>query len=168
MTSPRTSIRTAARSWRLRALSLIVVATLACSSSVEPRTGVTLLVTNGSCRLGPCAPLEVFAFPSNQPNTPGGLWSLDLGVITTAQACLTLPSKAEFRVIGVRDGGGADTSTFTWTNAKALSLGGQPPSASRFSATPSTATFVPADAAGWEVTVPGSGSHPSQSSACTP
>lgn len=168
MLSLRSTVRFVVPTRWLGVVSLMAFATISCSSSVEPRSGVTLLITNGSCRLGPCQSLEVLAFPSDQPNTPGGLWSLDLGVLTTAQACFTLPPKAEFRVIGVRDGGGADTTTLTWTNAKALSLGAQPPSASRFSATPSTATFVPADAAGWQVTVPSGGSHPSQSAACTP
>lgn len=167
MTSLRTSSRITARSWWRWTLSLIVVATLACSSSLEPRSGVTLLVTNGTCQAGHCDSLRVLGFPSNQPNTPGGEWSLDLGLITTSQACFTLPPTAVFYVIGVREDGGADTTSFSWTNAKSLSLGTLSPSSSRISASPSTTSFVPADAAGWQITVPG-GSQPTSSSACAP
>jgi hypothetical protein len=167
MTSLRTSTLTAARSrWRWT-LSLIVVATLACSSSVEPRSGVTLLVTNGTCQGGHCDSLRVLGFPINQPNTPGGLWRLDLGLLTAPQACFTLPPKAVFLLIAVRDDGGADTSRITWTNSRALSLGTLSPSSSSIAASPSTTSFVPADAAGWQITVPG-GAHATPSSACTP
>lgn len=167
MTSLRTATESAVPLRWLRTVSLIVFATISCSSSVEPRSGVTLLVTNGTCQGGHCDSLRVLGFPSNQPNTPGGLWSLDLGLVTASQACLTLPPTAVFRVIGVRDGGGADTTSITWTNAKSLSLGAQPSASSRIFASPSTPTFVPADAAGWQITVPG-GSQPTSSSACTP
>lgn len=157
-------------------MSLIVLATLSCSSSVdprsgsssvEPRSGVTLLVTNGTCHDDHCDSLVVLGFPSNQPDTPGGMWSLDLGLVTTSQACLVLPPTAVFRVIGVRDDGGADTTAFTWTNATSLALGAQQPSASRFLASPNTGTFVPAVAAGWQITVP-DGTQPTQGPACTP
>jgi hypothetical protein len=167
MTSLRVLNETVLPSWWLRTISVIVFATISCSSSVEPRSGVTLLVTNGTCQEGHCDSLRVLGFPSNQPNTPGGLWSLDLGLVTTSQECLPLPPTAVFRVIGVRDGGGADTTSFTWTNANSLSLGAQPPSSSQIVASPSTNTFVPADAAGWQITVPG-GAQPTSTSACTP
>lgn len=167
MTSLRSSSHPATPSRWLRTISLIVFATISCSSSVEPRSGVTLLVTNGTCQGGHCDSLRVLGFPSNQPNTPGGLWSLELGLVTTSQECILLPPAAVFRVIGVHDGGGADTTTFRWTNANSLSLGAQPPSESQIVASPSTTTFVPADAAGWQITVPG-GAQPTSSSACTP
>jgi len=167
MTSLRTSSETAVL-WRwLAAFSLILLATVSCSSSVEPRSGVTLLVTNGTCQTGHCDSLRVLGFPSSQPNTPGGLWSLDLGIITAPQACFRLPTTATFRVIGVREDGTADTSTIRWTNANLLSLGAQPPSSLLIAANPSTTAFVPADAAGWQLTIPG-GSLPTPSSACTP
>jgi len=70
---------------------------------------VTLLVTNGTCQGGHCDSLRVLDFPSNQPLTPGGYWSLDLGLITASEACFTLPPTAAFHVIGVRpDGTGHD------------------------------------------------------------
>src|SRR5437879_11714758 len=112
------------------AIPFLVFAALSCSSIDEPRSGVTLLVTNESCVTGRCDSLRVLAFPSNQPNTPGGLWSLDLGIMTTAHACFTLPPTATFRVIGMRQDGTADTTTFTWTNTKSLSLGALPLSSS--------------------------------------
>jgi hypothetical protein len=147
------------------AVSFLVFVALSCSSIDAPRSGVTLLVTNETCLAGPCDSLRVLAFPSVQPNTPGGLWSLDLGLITTSQACFTLPPTATFRVIGVREDGTADTTTFTWTNAKSLSLGTLRPSSSRIQAGPSTSAFVPAKAAGWRISVP-TGSQATPSSAC--
>lgn len=167
MTSRRSSSESAVSLRWLPAMSLIVFAALSCSSSVEPRPGVTLLVTNGTCEGGHCDSLRVLGFPSNQPRTPGGMWSLDLGLITTAQACFTLPRTAVFRVIGVRDGRETDTTSFLWTTMAPLSLGSRPPSSSWIGASPSTHTFVPADAAGWQITVPG-GAQPKSSSACTP
>ena len=148
------------------AFPVLVFAALSCSSIDEPRSGVTLLVTNESCLAGSCDSLRVIAFPSNQPNTPGGLWSLDLGIITTSRACFTLPPTATFRVIGIRQDGTADTTTYTWTNTKSLSLGALPPSSSRIQAGPSTSAFVPAKAAGWRITFP-TGSQATPSSACT-
>ena len=167
MNSLHASTETAVPSRWLWTISLIVFATISCSSSLEPRSGVTLLVTNSTCHEGQCDSLEVLAFPSNQPNTPGGLWRLDLGLITTAQACFILPPSAVFRIIGEHEGGGADTTSIRWTNAMALSLGTLPPSASWIGASPSTSSFVPADAAGWQITVP-DGSQPAQGAACTP
>jgi hypothetical protein len=151
----------------LGTIVLFLFVAIACSRAVEPRSGVTLLVTNGTCQAGRCDSLQVLGFPSNQPATPGGLWSLDLGLITAPQACLTLPPSSAFHVIGVRGDGSRDTTTFTWTSAKALSLGAQPPSSSRFQAIPSTTAFVPANAAGWRITIP-SGSQATPSSACKP
>ena len=144
----------------------LTLATLACSSSVEPRAGVTLLVTNESCQSGQCDPLEVLAFPSVQPNTPGAFWSLDLGTITTAQKCFTLPPTAQFKVIGQHSDGGADTVTYTWTNASGLSLGALPQGQSRIQAKPTTSAFVPATASGWRIDVP-SGVQATQDNACT-
>ena len=67
----------------------------------------------------------------------------------------------------VRGDGKTDTTTYTWTTAKSLSLGAQPQTSSRFQANPSTAAFVPASAAGWRISVP-SESQPTPTSACTP
>ncbi|HWG53762.1 MAG TPA: hypothetical protein VN677_10750 [Gemmatimonadaceae bacterium] len=146
------------------ALGLLAVA---CSSSVEPRAGVTLLVANASCQSGHCDAFDVLAFPSNQPSTPGGFWSLDLGPITTAQQCFTLPPTAQFRVIGQHSNGTADTVTYTWTDASSLSLGAMTPSQPRLQAQPVTSAFVPATAAGWAITIP-SGTQATPAAACTP
>lgn len=152
-----------------RAIPLLLLGALACSSSsIEPRSGVTLLVTNGTCQAVSCTPLQILGFPSNQPLTPGGPWSIDLGLLTTATACLTFPRSAIFRVIGAsNDGTKADTTTFTWTTAVPVSLGALPPRALRFMASSSTREFVPAAAAGWTVSLP-SGSQPSPAQACSP
>jgi hypothetical protein len=167
MTSLSNRNGTAAPLRRFPTVALVLFLTISCSSSIEPRSGVTLLVTNGTCQGGHCDSLRVLGFPSNQPLTPGGFWSLDLGLITASKACFTLPPTAEFHVIGVRADGTRGTTTFTWTSAKSLALGAQPPSSSRFQAGPSTTAFVPASAAGWQITVPG-GSQATPSSACTP
>ena len=151
----------------LGAVPLLLFTALSCSSSVEPQSDVTLLVTNGTCVSGRCDSLEVLGFPSNQPATPGGFWSIDLGLITSSQACFTLPASATFHVIGEHGDGTADTLTYTWTSASSLALGAQPPSSSRIQASPSTTAFVPADAAGWGITFP-TGSRATPSSACTP
>lgn len=151
---------------RTSVAAVAVLALLGCSSTVEPRAGVTLLVRNGTCDTGQCAPVQILGFPSDHPLTPGGLWSIDLGVLTAPSACLTFPPSATFRVIGVSNDGGADTTTFTWTTAKALSLGGQSPAASLIQASPSTTAFVPASGSGWAVTLPG-GSRVSPTRACT-
>jgi hypothetical protein len=167
MTSLRNRNETAVPFRWLATVLCVLFVTISCSGSIEPRSGVTLLVTNGTCQGGHCDSLRVLGFPSNQPLTPGGFWSLDLGLITASEACFTLPPTAAFHVIGVRVDGTRDTTTFTWTSAKSLSLGAQPPSSSRLQANPSTAAFVPASAAGWQFTVPG-GSQATPSSACTP
>lgn len=151
-----------------KALPLLLLAALACSSSVEPRAAVTLLVTNGTCDAVSCSPLEILGFPRNGPITPGGPWSVDLGLLTARTACLTFPTSATLRVIGVsNDGTKADTTIYTWTTADALSLGTKPPGASFPSAVANTSAFVPAGAPGWSVTLP-SGSRVSPTRGCTP
>ena len=133
-----------------KVLRFLPLLALACSSTVAPRSGVTLLVTNATCSAGSCSPLEILGFPDNQPQTPGGLWSIDLGLLTGPGACVTLPLSAKFLIIG-----GADTTTYLWTTALPLSLSVQPLSASRIFASPGTSSFVPAAAAGWRATLPG-------------
>jgi hypothetical protein len=143
-------------------LSVLFLGAISCSSSVEPSHSVTLQVMNQTCSPGPCTTLQILAFPSNQPNTPGGFWSLDLGVVTAASACLTIPANATFRVTGP-----GETTTYTWTSAIPLSLGTLLPTEPRLQAKPSTGTFVPRSASGWSVTLPGA-SQPTPSGACTP
>src|SRR5487761_1964022 len=108
-----------------RFFSIVLAAgVMACAKDVVgPRAGVTLLVTNGPCAAGHCDSLRVLAFPSNQPLTPGGYWSLDLGVMSTSQECFTLPPTAHFYVIAEPARSSADTTTFTWTSGMPLSLG---------------------------------------------
>src|SRR5437870_3075393 len=95
---------------------------LGCSSTVQPHASVTLLITNGTCETGQCASVQILGFPSNQPHTPGGFWSVDLGLVSAPSACLTLPPSATFRVIDASTGA---TMTYTWTTAEGLSLGAQ-------------------------------------------
>lgn len=151
----------------MRIIPLAFVLTLACSSATEPRLGVTLLVTNGTCQADHCDPLRVLGFPSNQPRTPGGMWSVDLGTIATSQACFVLPPTATFRVTGARSDGGSETTTYKWSTMNSLSLGAIPVSSSTIQAGPSTAQFVPGIAPGWRVTVPGE-TKVTVSSACSP
>ncbi|HSQ32045.1 MAG TPA: hypothetical protein VLN49_19445 [Gemmatimonadaceae bacterium] len=144
-------------------LVLPVAAAIACSSAVDVPPSVTILVTNSTCSPGPCTSLRVLAFPDDQhqPHTPGGLWSLDLGIVSTASACLTIPAGAEFNVTGPNG-----TTTFLWSTANGLALGSLSPSDPVLQATPSTGRFVPSSAAGWSITLPGS-STPTPSGACT-
>ena len=140
----------------------------ACSSTVAPRSGVTVFVTNGTCQAGSCASLQILGFPGKGPSTPGGPRAIDLGFLTTASNCFTFPPSATFRVIGVsNDGSRADTTTYTWTTADGLSLGTKPIGGPVGSAVASTSAFVPARAPGWSVALPG-GSSVSPTQACVP
>ena len=143
-------------------LPVVLLAAISCSSSLEPRSGVTLLVTNTTCRFAPCPSQHILGFPSNQLSSPGGMWSLDLGTMTTPTACLTLPNSAHFYIINA---GTNDTTTITWTTALGLSLGTLQPQESRLMASPSTSEFVPASAPGWSVAFPG-GTQVAPHSAC--
>ena len=84
--------------------------------------------------------------------TPGGMWSIDLGVLSAPSACLALPASAHFYIINA---GTNDTTTITWTASLGLSLGALQPQDSRLMASPSTAAFIPASALGWRATLPG-------------
>jgi hypothetical protein len=147
---------------RLIAIASLIFAANSCSSSLEPRSGVRLLVTNATCAPGPCSAQEVLAFPSNQPETPGGDWSIDLGTMTGPQLCVTIPLSATFTVAGP-----GDVTEFVWNTAKPVSLGVRSPSDGPLQASPSTPAFVPAAAAGWSITLPGQ-AQPVQGAACTP
>lgn len=146
-------------------LALASVAIAACGKdALAPRSGVTLLVTNATCLTGPCDSLTILAFPSNQPNTPGGYWSLDLGTMTTSQKCFVLQPSANFYVISEPS---ADTTTFTWTTLLPLSLGAERQPVNFLFSAPTTTAFVPANAAGWSITLP-TDSAATPSAACTP
>lgn len=152
---------------QLRVATALPLITLACSSPAAPPGDVTLQVTNGTCRVASCDTLEVLAFPSTQPNTPGGLWSISLGLVGGPVACLSIPPSATFRIIGWHEDGTSDTTKIVWTRHLALSLGAQPPSWSRLQAAPSAGAFVPAEAPGWKITFPG-GSEALPAAACRP
>lgn len=145
-----------------RRCALLLLGTSACSSPAEPSATVTVLVTNETCRPGPCTAIRILGFPGNQPNTPGGLWSLDLGLIVAPSACLTLPSTSEFRVTNTSTGA---ATIYAWTTGDAISLGAIAESSSRLQASPSTPAFVPTSARGWSVSLP-SGTRLSATDAC--
>ena len=142
----------------------LVGGALACSSFLDPLSSVTLRVTNTTCTPGPCAAVRVLAFPDNQPDTPGGPWSLDLGVITTPTACVTIPSKAAFYIIAEPEN---ETTTVSWDSRKGVSLGGQTDATPPIQAVLTTSSFVPMSAAGWRVDLPG-GKQAVPADPCTP
>jgi len=123
-----------------------------CSDGTGPVLPSKLLVTNTSCAAGPCLTFEVLAFPENQPNTPGGLWSLDLGGVTGTSACLTIPASAAFTIT---DAGSGAKRVVRWTTAQRASIGFVTSSQSRLQASPSTGAFVAAHSAVWSVALPG-------------
>lgn len=145
-------------------LPVLLLVTLACSSTTESLPTVTLLVTNATCNAGQCTPIQVLGFPSNQPHTPGGFWSIDLGLVTGPSACLTLPPSGEFRVGNASSGA---TTVYSWTVADPLALSAEPAPADRLRAVPITGPFVPAGADGWSIILPG-GTSLSKARACTP
>jgi hypothetical protein len=142
--------------------TFVLLSLFACSSGIDPQTSATLLVENTTCD-STCAPIQILGFPTNQPNTPGGMWSIEIGVLTTRSGCFTLPPSGTFRITS----NGATEKTFTWTLRDPLALGSPVPPATRLQAGPSTATFVPATAAGWKVSLP-SGAGLSATERCTP
>jgi hypothetical protein len=149
-------------------LTPLLLATAACTSTVEPMVGprsdVTLLVTNSTCDAGQCTPIHILGFPDNQPGTPGGAWSIDLGLLTGLSVCLTLPASREFHVTEYPSGA---VTIFKWSTAQGFALGSQQSSESPLMATPSTGEFVPASESAWSVTLPGTGPV-SPASTCIP
>jgi hypothetical protein len=145
------------------ARTFALLSLFACSSGIEPRfSSATLLVENTTCDSA-CAPIQILGFPTNQPNTPGGMWAIEIGVLTTRSGCFSLPPSATFRIIS----NGVTEKNFMWTLRDPLALGTPVPPATRLQAGPSTATFVPATAAGWKVSLP-SGVGLSATEGCTP
>jgi hypothetical protein len=120
----------------------------------------TLRVTNSTCAAGHCDSIAVLAFPDNQPRTPGGNWSILLGIVTGPEACFTLPPSATFTVSGPNS-----TTAITWTPAIPVSLG-LVPAEGRLFADPSTPEFVAGGGAAWHVTLPGNQVAPD--AACAP
>lgn len=135
------------------------------SLSAESRDStVRLFVDNATCATGSCSPIRILGFPDNQPRTPGGFWSIDLGVIRGASACFTLPKSREFRVTAYPSG---QTTTISWTPSLPLSLAAEPDTASIILASPTTPSFLPASSRGWNIRLPGSGGA-STAAPCTP
>ena len=132
--------------------SVLLLLALACT----PTTGVdasgplpSILVTNGTCGSGGCAPLEIRAFPGSQPRTPGGFWSVALGTVAQEQACLRLHRADTFRVIGERVDAPPDTTYIVWRVGDAISLAGLEAGASALQARPGTEPFKPRMGSGW-------------------
>jgi hypothetical protein len=130
------------------ALLLPVFATY--SSPAAPPRRVPLFVVNTTCTPGPCQAVRILAYPWSHVHSPGGLWKIDLGTITTRTTCLMIPATSMFRMMmwsGVTD------TTF-WTTRDSMALGTRPPGAEILSATPSTEYFVPQNARAWRVALP--------------
>jgi hypothetical protein len=141
---------------------VLLILLAGCRDGTGPAAPSKLFVTNTTCAAGPCATLEVLAFPENQPRTPAGMWSLDLGAVTGVSACLTIPASATFTI---EDAGTGHKTVLRWTTAQRVSIGLVPPGETGFQASPSTGTFVAAHAAAWSVALPGSAT-PVPGSAC--
>jgi hypothetical protein len=136
-------------SWRALLLPAFVVVCLAPES---PR-GVPLLVTNTTCTPGPCQPIRIIAFPQNQPRTPGGFWSMDLGTLTGDSACLEIPPGTTFSTTDASSGRTAVVRR--WTTRDSLALGALVTSEPRFKEQPTTEWFVPQRARAWRIALPG-------------
>jgi hypothetical protein len=134
-----------------------------CSSNMDPVLPVTVLVHNTTCDIGPCVPVHVLAFPHDQPLTPGGLWSIDLGLLGSASGCLLLPPSATFTVRGPE---GVE-ARLNWQPGDRVSLGTILPGQSQLMASPSTSEFVPSDSRGWTVDLP-TGATLERATACEP
>ena len=145
-------------------LLILVGGSCAVFDQGEDPQEVGLLITNGTCDGDVCSPIRVRAFPDNQPHTPGGPWSIDLGVVTGRTACLMLPASQEARVTAAGTG---ETKTWSWSTARGTSLGADDSSEAWFFAHSTTPSFIPADAAGWSITLPGTGAAV-PSGRCTP
>ena len=137
-----------------RALVLTALLPLLGCSIFESQEQPTLLVYNATCDPGPCLPLTVYAFPANQPHTPGGFWTFDIGWAMEAVTCLALPSKRDFGVTNADTGA---TTVYTWTPGDSVAIGSTFAYESHFANAPSTDAFLPSRAEGWRVTLPDGG-----------
>lgn len=142
-----------------------LVPLLGCSIFESTDGSPTLLVHNTTCDPGPCVPLVVYAFPEDQPQTPGGPWTIEVGWAFEAFTCLELPSKKDFRVQNADTG--VITTVSTWTLGDPLAIGSKFAYESSFAKAPSTATFRPSTSGGWRVTLPDGGAV-LEDAACTP
>ena len=122
------------------------------SSPIGAPRSVPVLVTNTTCTPGPCEAVRILAYPWSELHTPGGMWKIDLGTITTPTACVTIPATSEFRITEEPSG---KTTIIPWSTRDSVALGTRRPGVEIFSATPSTAWFVPRRARAWSVALPG-------------
>jgi len=129
----------------------LLLLSIACRSTEEPRHPGTLLVTNATCVPGPCVSVYVVAYPQNQPGVPIP-WHITLGTVAAPSACLSFPAADTFFVVSAATN---DTSKTIWTPAIPVALGGLLSPADLWTAGPSTAEFLPTSATGWSVSLPG-------------
>ena len=120
---------------------------------------VMLQVTNGTCGVAGCDSLVIVGFPVRQPGTPGGLWGITLGSVTTAQGCLRMMDAANFFVNG--------KAATSWSSTDAIALAAYAPKSAHWPQAPTTAPFVPAGASGWSIAFP-DGTVVTAGAACTP
>jgi hypothetical protein len=128
-----------------------------------------VLVSNATCQAGHCDSIDVRLYPEHQVITPAGFWSVSLGLVTGAQACLMVPMSTIQRVVGSvtevhtnPDGTTTygpndhpDTTMVTWTPSLPAALGETTPVSYFEDRNPGTDEFTPANAPGWRVTLPG-------------
>jgi hypothetical protein len=142
--------------------SLLVASVAACSSTTAPPPPVSLLVQNTACAAAGCDTVYVVGVPNKQPNTPGGPWLFDLGVVTGQSACLSIPASKVFRIIEQPSG---HETRIVWTTADTLTLGFARRPWTRTDAVPETPGFSPAAATGWSVVYP-TDSVPTPAASC--
>jgi len=147
----------------LRVLSPLFLASVAaCSSTTAPPPPVSLFVQNGTCTPAGCDTVYVIGVPNKQPNTPGGPWVFDLGIVTGQSACLSIPSSKVFRVIEQPSG---HETRIEWTTADTLTLGFALTPWTRTDPVPAAPGFSPAAATGWSIVFPAD-SAPTPTASC--
>jgi hypothetical protein len=164
---------------RAMSASALLVALGACRTAIPTDAGAaqriarsagpTLLVTNETCRLGVCVPLEVRAFipqwvVPGQP--PAGVPFM--GWVDARTVCLRFPPADTFRVIGVNSAGTPiDTALTIWMPDSSVVLMA---ATSSYQGLGMTTEFVPGASRGWSVTFPDASVQvaPAPAAACTP
>ena len=144
----------------LGAVPLVLLAGLlwACTDQLPlryPSTGVSLLVVNSTCGIGPCQPVVVLGFPLPGASVGPFNWALRLGTVTGGSACLTIPPSATFLLLHHLTDSSTDTTRLGWTPAQGLELEGYPGGVPQFTGPSGAWSFVPAHAPGWSVVLPG-------------
>jgi hypothetical protein len=139
----------------------LLLVSIACRSTEEPRHPGTLLVTNATCVPGPCDSVDVLLYPPRFLATPAGPVSFLVGTVTGSSACLHFPLADTSLVISW------DTTRSVWTPADPTGLAGlvrgSCTSFACYSWIVPTASFLPTSAAGWSVSLPADTlAHPSE------